>query len=850
MSPRHGPGIALIVAVVGVLCLSSLAVIGSSSTPAAGRPATASVAIPMGPISRSGSPSPESALSERVAQTLADRHIPLRDVFLPNFNAPRASPGATVAPLYKEAPAPMGLGDYGIEESGGRNVGTISYTSSIEGVLTLDQLNSTYLDGNGPDSVSIQLNTVLTNVDLFGNHSNQFWIQNVPVYIPHLDQLSILDNVWNFSSSAFNFTQNSLYSYDGTIVAPVYYFANGPTFHTAMPFTVRVYNNASIFQDRPAVYLNYTVTLSNGTTVSGSYDRVVFNSTGLAPPTAPPPRPTFQINGQEVGANGYLPNDAELMLGGSDDGSTTSVSNVQGTMQLLTLPNGTASYRPVPAAYDYGTDTGETTEGMAEWASGGPSPMAHLGPGPSFLVPLWGLVGAAFGHVDQSLTITPSNAFVFVSPGGTFRDKTAQWAGLPVSGSVVYELPAGLYSYRVLLSEYRPLAFALNGTASHSAALLSDSALGVYTPLWAWNNAQLAAISEPGGTGSIAHPYVLFNTPATLDPLFGQFNDFEFPVFMGIFLSYTTAHVSVENAPSFLIQYSLPGQIAALEANGFPTFNYLQLEFENASNVSIVDTPVISGWFSEFSIGESLGSLLLWNSSHDLVADDHFEDMGVSIYAAGGSGDVFWGNNFTVAVPPCADPGNLLNYSDQAGLELFANGDLTYNNYFDVPLPADTPTYAPASFVPAVYHDHWNVSRQPASNVRTVNGWALSGSIIGTSYQGGNYWSNYGTPSDPYGVLPYNDGGQITKGGDYVPLLSFTLHRVTFVSHGLPAGALWSVTINGYTQRSRSSTITFWEPNGLYAYSVRGDAIYTPVHPTGAFTVKGMAVTITIGFAG
>jgi thermopsin len=743
----------------------------------------------------------------------------------------------------------MGLGDFGLSQVGGKNVGSISYTSSVEGVLQLDQLNATYLDGNGPDSVSIQLNTVLTNVDLFGNTSNQFWIQNVPVYIPHLDQLSIVDNVWNFSSPAFNFTANSLYSDDGYVFAPVYYFANGPTFHTAMPFTVRVYNNASLFHNRPAVYLNYSVTEANGTTVSGSYDRVVFNSTAAKHATSPAPAPTFQINGKEDGANGYLPNDAELMLGGSDDGSTTSISNVQGSMQLLTLPNGTSTYRSVPAAYDFGTDTGETTEGMAEWASSGAIPTAHLGPGPSFLAPLWGLKGAVFGHINQDLQVSPSNAFVFVSAGASFRRGTAQWAATLVSGQSDYALPPGTYSYEVLFSDYRPAAFTLTGSSAVTVTLSPDPSLGVYTPLWAWNNAQLPAISQPGGAGTKAHPYVLINAPGTIDPLFGAFNDFEFPDFMGVFLSYTTAYVTIENEPSFLVQYSLPGQLAALAAYGFPSFNYLQLEFQNASHMSLVDNPTISGWFSAFSIGESLGSLLLWNSSHDLIAGNDFEDMGVAIYAFGGSGNIFWGNTFTVSVPTCADPYDLLNYTDQAGLQLFASGDLTYNNYFDVPLPAVTPTYVPASFVPATYFDRWNVTREPASVVRWMNGWKLSGSIIGTSYQGGNFWVNYGTPADPYGVLPYNDGGQITKGGDHVPLLPFAIHRVVFTESGLPTGgAVWSITVNGFTQRTRASTLTFWEPNGVYAFTVHGDRNWSPTSPYGAFRVAGRAVAVSVTF--
>jgi thermopsin len=543
----------IIVAVTVVMMVSGSALLGST---AASLPVAASAAP--GPSANAGSApalahvssaSPAAAMAGRIHAALGADHVPASDVFLPNFNAKVPVVNHTVSPLYSQAPAPMGLGYFGTQEVHGRNVGTVSYTSSVEGVLTLGELNSTYLDASGPDTVSIQLNTVLTGVDLFGDASYQFWVQNVPVYIPHLDQLSILDNIWNFSSPAFNLTPNSFYKYDGVEVPPIFYYANGPTFHPGLPFTVRVYNNASLYRDRPVVYLNYSLTESNGRTISGSYDRVVFNSTGLLPARTPAPRPSFQIDGRQYGANGYLPNDAELMLGGSDDGSTTSVSDVQGSMQLLTLPNGTSTYQSVPAAYDFGTDTGETTEGMAEWSSNGTAPEAHLGPGPSFLVPLWGLAGAVFGHVDQQIVLSPSNAFVFVSQGSTFRVGTAEWAPLPVSGFIDYQLPPGTYSYEALLSEHRPVKFTLTGTDHFIWALLHDPKLGVYTPLWAWNNDQLAAISEPGGNGTVANPYVLMNRPGVLNPLFGQFNDFEYPVFMGVFLSHTTDYVSVEDAP-------------------------------------------------------------------------------------------------------------------------------------------------------------------------------------------------------------------------------------------------------------------------------------------------------------
>ncbi len=856
MKPARWVTLALTM-VVAVVMISTGAVMLVQSAPRT---------VPAAPTllsSAGGSPSPTAsstssasatpltgaaAVSQRVHEELTAAGVPDQDVFLPNFQAPVSYANHVVTPLYSQAPAPMGVGDFGIQEVGGKNVGTVTYTPSVEGVLRLTALNDTYLDAEGPDEVSIQLNTVVTGVDLFGNSSYQFWIQNVPVYIPSLHQLSILDNVWNFSSPAFDFTQNSLYSSDGTIYAPVFYEANGPTWHTAMPFTIQVYNNATLYHNRPTVYENYSVTLSNGSTYSGSYDRIVFNSTAAPHQIPAASRPTFQIDGKQAGANGFLPNDAELMLGGSDDGDTTDVENIGGTMQLLEATNGTRVYHSVPAAYDIGTDTGETTAGVAEWASNGTIPTVHLGPGPSFVIPLWGLKGAAFGHIDQALAVHPANAFVFVSPGPTFQQGKASWAPVPWNGAAYYQLApgTGVYSYDVLLSDYKPVKLTLNGSQFASAGLSYDAKLGVYTPLWASGNAQLAAISAPGGAGTRANPYVLDNGAATLSPLFGQFNDYVFPVFSGILLRYTDAYVTVTNAPSFLVQYSLPGQLAALAQFGLPSSNYLQLEFENTSHVSVVDNPAITGWFFADDGGLALGSLLLWNSSHDLVASNQFDDMGESIYLAGGSGNTFWGNTFDVSVPPAPVLSSIFNYGAQVGIQMFGSGNLVYNNYFDVPDPALTPNYAFSTYFPVTYHDTWNVTREPASVVRVVNGFDLSGNILGLSYQGGNFWSNYGSPSDPYGHLPYNDGQQINAGGDFVPLIPYYIHKIVFTESGLAAGTDWSVTILGVTESSRGVSLTLWEPASTYAYVVSGGAGATPSPASGAVTVANTMVTVPI----
>ncbi|MCI4372458.1 MAG: thermopsin [Thermoplasmata archaeon] len=360
-------------------------------------------------------PTGAAAAESRILSALKSDNVPQKDVFLPNFGSHFSTRGNTVSPLYGVAPAPMGLGDFGVRDVNGTNVGTISYTSSVEGAVTLNSVNPIYVTSSDPDGFTMQLNTVLTHTDVLGTASYQYWIQNVPVYNPVLSTLSFEDNIWNFSSPTAGMQASTIFSGDGQVVPGVFYYAIGPAYHVSTPFTVEVYNNASVVNDRPTVFFNYTV-VAGGGMVSGSFDQVEFNSSAT-PPTSPAPSPTFQINGEFANPTNFLLNDAEIMLGGPGGGSTTTLMGIQGSMGLWTLPNGTSTYQAVPAGYDFGTDTGETSEGIAEYATTGSNPVAELNAGPSILYPLWGIVGAHQGAEKITVNLSPIIAFVFASRG-------------------------------------------------------------------------------------------------------------------------------------------------------------------------------------------------------------------------------------------------------------------------------------------------------------------------------------------------------------------------------------------------------------------------------------------------
>ena len=802
-------------------------------------------------LTSSAATSPDSflpggaALLAKTHAAMTAHHIPAAHVLLPNFNAMISTSGAYVHPLYPTAPAPMGLGYWGVQQRGSTNVGTISYTNSVKASVTLNSVDPFYLASTSPDYFTLQLNTVLTDVTVQGNSSGQYWIQNVPVYQASTQTLYFEDNIWNFSSPGAGMLDGTLANYSGNLIAPVFYYAIGPTFHMPTPFTVELYNNATITNLRPTIWFNYTLIAANHAVYSGSFDKVEFNSTGAVPPTTAAPHPTFQINGKHTDPIGLL-NDAEIMIGGPGGGSTTTLNDINATMGLWLKSNHSGRYLPVPAAYSYGTDTGETSEGIAEWGTTGG--YAVLGPGPSLLQPLWGLVGGSTGFIQERLNITPSNAFVFADQGSHFRSAVAAWAPVPPSGNAVYRLAAGhSYSFRFLLSDHTPQSLSVHASGHATVSLPYNVHWGVYTPLWAWNNAQLSAIAHPGGSGTLSNPYVLDNNAVgPVNPLFGEFNDYYYPVFPGILLANTNAYVTATGLTDFPITYSITPEAQFSGHFGTPYSNNLALEFYNTSHVSLVYNPQITGWF--FSQDPYFTNVLFWGSSQNLIGGNDFQvqSQGLTL-AAGGTGNIVWGNTFTPATTTAANPGTILNTGFQFALIEYESGDSIWNNAFSTPISAYTPTFDLYTGAFGIWTDRWNVTKQPATLVHHFNGWNLSGNILGLSTVSGNFWSDYGSAGNPYGVLPYDEFGAITVGGDYQPLLTYSIYRITFQATNLTVGAQdWTVTINGYTQDTTGLSLVFWEPAGTYAFTVTGQTPYVPHPATGAVTLTTHATKVNI----
>ncbi|MCI4346151.1 MAG: thermopsin, partial [Thermoplasmata archaeon] len=727
-------------------------------------------------------------------------------------------------------------------------------TASVRGSAAFTASNVFYLDDDAPRAFGLQLNTVEANVTVLGNSSNSFWDQNVVFYSTDSHVLQFIDNVWNFSSPASLFPQNTILQGNGTVVAPTYYFANGPSFHEPLPFSVTLYTNTTVLNNDSVAFFNYTLTNSTGHTVSGSYDEVVFNSPSGHSAQSVTPAPAYEINGRSLTPTGYLLYDAELVLGGPGGGSTTQFLGLGGQLALQLWNSTSHRFNDVPSAYGFGTDTGETASGVAEWYSPNPSPAVHLSAGPSLLENLWNTTGALAGSHPVPFLLNPGNAFLLVSPGPRFNASLAEWApSNPAGPFTVVSLPPGVYSYAVELSGFRPV----NGTYTNATgvvpiALTRDPTVGVYTPLIAWGNSQLANLSL-AGNGTTSNPYLLpHNETRPIDPSFARTNDFTFPEFPGVLLADSHAAVRIVSAPSFEVWLN-PHDASVFAAQVLPPTNNLQLEFFNSSNVTLVGSPAITGWFyGPYLAGFPVANVVFWNSSHDLVASNRFLSTGSPLLIYGGSANTVWGNVFLPVSPPnflylspafdAGDPG-------ADGLTLFSSGNLAYNNYFGsgLAVPANTPPVDILTGLPVLQSDTWNVSAAPATVNRSVNGMNLSGSIVGGSTQGGNYWGNYGTPQNPFGTLPYTDSLAIVTGGDYLPLTPTPLYTVTFEASPVAAGSPWNVNLNGTVNATTGSgTVQFWVPSGSYGYGVSGLTALDPAASTGVATVSGANLLILL----
>lgn len=804
-----------------------------------------------------------SGRAKQVLETAASYGVPASAVYLPDFNVP-SNPSLSnghVRLTYTGGPAPMGIGEFGLENQSGAITPYVLNTKSVWGTFSPTNLGVLYFDTANPQLYGVQLNAVDVNVSLFGTPDYQFWTQNVVTYNIQNGTLQFEDNVWNFSSPASYLSPNVFYAHgpNGTQVGTTFYYAYSAPIHVPYPFSVTLQLNTALINGRNAVFFNYTVS-HGGVTRTGSYDYVIFNSivgNEVAPASM------YQANGAQYNPLG-LTNDFELIMGGPGGGSSTNIVSGTATMDLTYWDAATMSYEAVPSAYNVGGETGETVAGAAvSWITNVTTgmPEAQIDVGASIVQGLWNVSNSVGSAPQTTSTLTllldPSNAFLFLANSSAGVNATnAQWAptastGTVVSGvisSITYMLNPGTYSYLAELTGYNlSTGFITLAAGSHAFASITLSPAtnnNIYTPLYAFSNAQLGALAI-SGTGSGSNHYVLPNTQGTLlNATFGVVNDYTYPVFDGVFIVNTTDFVDISAPPlSYLAPFSGPYSYFYQHHYGFPSTNNLQMQFFEVQNLTLDNSYQISGWASYYVEEYSMplfsvySNVLFWNSSYDYVMFNTFNTQSLALTLFGGGHDKIVSNFINETAVKAPNPQNFPPYTfPLMGLLLDQNGTVIVNNYFGVSYsnsePAIMPTFSIYTDAHALFTTNtWDVPLVPGIE-----------NIIGLPGISGNYWGNYGTPSNPFGVI-YTDGGLITYGGDASALTYLPLNMVTFTETGLPAGTMWGVTLNGVvangTAHAGTSSLVLYQENGTYPFSIGSVSGFGQSVSSGKLVVSG-----------
>ncbi len=605
------------------------------------------------------------------------------------------------------------------------------------------------------------------------------------------------------------------------------------------------------------------------------------------------------------------------------------------------------AYAATPAAYDFGGETGETSSGsVGYWApqgvsgpgptllTGAGTPVAHLVTGASILGGLWNATGAPYpaGGGAYALNyghISPANAWVGVARGAGVTNQSqfqvaptfgwfSGWSGsggspTPTTLGRNLWLSPGLYTVEVLLGGYDPILQTVNLTASSqepTITLTRDASTGVYTPLWAFSAGDLANISTNAGSfglGSVGNQYRIesgaptvgapYGVSGSLSWLFSDLNDYLFTVWIGEYINSTTVYAQSNPAPSFLIDYP-SWQLPSLNLFDVPYSDQFQLYFYHVQNFTLAGTSGIYAWAN--SEATTLYSVVCNTCQNDLFAANTFSvsDRGLEFINGGTSvvngaaltntRNVVWGNTFT----PAPQPSYVGLTAPSTGLVVSESYDRIWNNAFY--------TNGTASAA-ASDQDFWNVTCQAgyaplssptypgpttcqsASFVTSYLGFSLSGSILGTTYQGGNFWFNYGNAANPYANIPYaarstsitsSAGIAATANpfrGDYAPLIAYSVYDPTFYATGLPSSTgttsfeVRVVNATGYGWLNETQTTTllavcggtpcvvFYLPSGTYTYtgfSGLTGASQSAANPaTGSFTISGAPIGTVTTFA-
>ena len=477
----------------------------------------------------------------------------------------------TINPFYGAQPAPMGISDLGLGSNGPyayntshvlgqitfnappNATGPASYTVINPGGANLGEVGSVYEFG-------IQLNTVVSNVTLPGVADGVFWTQNVINF--NDTGIHFVDDIFNASAGGgFYITPGTTFLPGGcptanislmlSVYGGVYQCVGGtiPISPADYPLTIQLYNNATVAPNgNDQIVFGYNFVGANGFHFTGVESNPVFTApANFANPVG------FQVNGKESSPAGIF-YDSELTFCGQIGGDNALFTSLNGSMSLEYSNVSAGGWKNVPSAYDFGTDTGETSAGIAGYWTA--SHVEEINAGPSFLYGLWGSepqVQVPVGDIQFKGGISPDYGFVFVSniaPGPIAYNMS--WVPTTNTGAFNTYLPPIIKpGTQYYVQAFAPEESEYNGTPfstsqSNYFITMTSSPGHINAPLYMNGDAQAASLAKNVSGSSVA-PYVFSNLGVNLNYTFNHLNDYHYPEF-GIFQAQGLSHtVHVNN---------------------------------------------------------------------------------------------------------------------------------------------------------------------------------------------------------------------------------------------------------------------------------------------------------------
>jgi parallel beta-helix repeat protein len=287
-------------------------------------------------------------------------------------------------------------------------------------------------------------------------------------------------------------------------------------------------------------------------------------------------------------------------------------------------------------------------------------------------------------------------------------------------------------------------------------------------------------------------------------------------------LGFQTVHATVTVCPIGCDNKSIQDAVDASPAGGL----ILVGDGTYSENIDIAKSVAL------ISVNGSEKTILSANTSSDHVFNITADNVNISGFTIRGASDASMAGVYLAESDGCNISNNLLTgsyygvafyksnsnlingnniSSNEYGVRTLLQSDnnLIYNNFFA--------TNTIQGAFDACCNNLWNTSKQNGTN------------IIGGDFLGGNYWEDYlGVDNDRDGIgdtlLPFDYGGFIRVGGDYLPLTTDNYPpTISNVKNATVSDV--SAVITWSTNELANSRVKYGTTPGSYNYSVRDNSL-------------------------